>query len=211
MIRHHDGGVGMEQRAAAFWERHASGYDEASAFVERRWMSRARAWVVERAVGETLEVCIGTGANLPLYPNSVRLTGLDWSPGMLAEARAKAAELGRRADFRQGDAAELPFPDNTFDSVVCTFGLCCVPRYERAIAEMARVLQPDGRLLLADHVPSTRMPIRLAQRVIESVSSRLVGEHFTRRPAALLPAYGLSIVDTRRESAGIFEVVHATH
>lgn len=200
----------MEQRAVAFWERHAAGYDEASAFIERRWMSRARTWVAERTVGDVLEVCIGTGANLPLYSETVRLTGLDWSGGMLAETRAKAEALGRVVALHQGDAAELPFRDNTFDSVICTFGLCCVPRHERAIIEMVRVLRPGGRLLLADHVPSTRMPILLAQRAIESVSGRLVGENFTRRPAALLPGHGMTIIDSRRESAGIFEVVHAT-
>src|SRR5204863_7331930 len=108
-----------------------------------------------RAVGEVLEVAVGTGRNLPFYPDGTRLTGVDWSPAMLAIARQRAAALGREADLRQGDAQALDFPDESFDTVLCALGLCALPDDRRAVTEMARVLRPGGRLLLVDHVAAS--------------------------------------------------------
>lgn len=94
---------------------------------------------------------MGTGRNVPLYGEDVELVGIDLSPKMLAVARRRAAELGREVDLREGDAEQLPFPDTSFDTVVCTLAVCAVPDRDRALAEMHRVLRPGGRLLLLDH------------------------------------------------------------
>jgi len=118
-------------------------------FFERVLFGDTRAWVCSQAAGDVLEVAIGTGLNLPFYPESTRLTGIEWSPAMLGVARGRAAKLGQSADLRGGDAYDLPFPDVSFDTVVCTFSLCAIPDERRAVAEMTRVLRPGGRLLLA--------------------------------------------------------------
>ena len=134
------------------WDRRAVHYDAAGRLLERLLIGDSRAWIGRQATGRTLEVAVGTGRNLPHYPAGLDLTGLDLSPEMLARARRRAAELGRRVDLREGDAERLPFPDGSFDTVVCTLALCAVPDREAAIAEIDRVLRPGGRLLLLDHV-----------------------------------------------------------
>jgi len=77
----------------------------------------------------------------------------------------------------QGDAHALPFEDDTYDTVVCTFGLCAIPDLDRAIAEMHRVLRPGGRLVLVDHVAGSARPLRMLQRLLPviraSASSRI--------------------------------------
>ncbi len=73
--------------------------------------------------GEVLEIAVGTGRNLPLYPEDVRLTGVELSPMMLAVARQERLE----ADLRVGDAQDLQFPNASFDSVVATLALCTIP------------------------------------------------------------------------------------
>jgi ubiquinone/menaquinone biosynthesis C-methylase UbiE len=110
-----------------------------------------RAWVCSRARGLTLEVAIGTGRNLSLYGPEVELTGVDLSPGMLEVARRRAAELGRAVELREGEAERLPFPDEAFDTVVCTLAVCAVADRGAVLAEMYRVLRPGGALLLLDH------------------------------------------------------------
>jgi ubiquinone/menaquinone biosynthesis C-methylase UbiE len=121
----------------------------------------AREWVCAQATGNVLEIGIGTGRNLPHYPHDMRLTGVEVSPAVLAIARARARELGREVDLRVGDAQALEFPDESFDSIVCTLSLCTIPDDRAAVAEMRRVLRAGGRLLLLEHVRSPLLPVRL--------------------------------------------------
>jgi ubiquinone/menaquinone biosynthesis C-methylase UbiE len=134
------------------WDRRAPSYDRAPRWIERLGIGDSREWACRQATGRTLEVAVGTGRNLALYPASVELAGIDFSPGMLAQARRAAADRGRRVDLREGDAERLPYADASFDTVVCTLALCAIADRAAALAEMRRVLRPDGLVLLVDHV-----------------------------------------------------------
>ncbi len=188
-----------------YWDRHARGYDRQMSFVERRFLRDTRAWICGQAGGDTLEVAIGTGRNLPYYPQGVRLTGVELSPAMLDIARQRVSELGREVDLRLGTAHDLDFPDGRFDTVVCTLSLCAIPDDERAIGEMIRVLRPGGMLLLADHVAGATRPVRALQRLIELVSVPAAGEHFRRRPIRHVQAAGLNIEQHERFARGVIE------
>ncbi|MCM1966322.1 methyltransferase domain-containing protein [Streptomyces sp. G1] len=196
---------GNDERLRRYWDDHARSYDRQMRFFERTLFGESRSWVCSRATGEVLEVAIGTGLNLPLYPPGVRLTGIEWSPQMLALARRRADELGLVADLREGDAQALPFPDASFDSVVCTLGLCAIPDEQRAIAEMSRVLKPGGRLLLLDHVPSTVWPLRALQWLMELLTVPLGGEHLLRRPLQGVQGVGLEVERHDRFKLGVVE------
>ena len=196
-------------KARRVWDAYAPRYDRAIRFLERFLFRGGREWVCSRARGEVLEVAVGTGLNLPFYPPGVRLTGVDLSPAMLVAARVRAAELGRDADLRVADAAALPFPDASFDTVVCTLAMCAVPDERAAIGEMGRVLRPGGRLLLVDHIGSSWWPIWAAQRLLETVTIRTAGEHQTRRPLPVVRAAGFTIEESERLKAGSVERVAA--
>jgi len=152
-----------------------------------------------------LEVAVGTGLNLKFYPETVTLSGIDWSDAMLDLANQRAARLGRTAKLKVGDAQALPFDDASFDTVVCTFGLCAIPNHEAAIAEMTRVLRPGGRLILVDHIESNSRIARAAQRLLEVFSVPMGGEHFLRRPLNLVRAAGFDIEEVQRFKLGIVE------
>nr|WP_083661293.1 methyltransferase domain-containing protein [Actinophytocola xanthii] len=176
---------------------------------ERRLFGDSRPWACGQAVGEVLEVAVGTGLNLPFYPAQARLTGIDISEAMLDIARDRAAELDRSVTLRQGDAHALPFPEASFDMVVCTFGLCAIPDVEAAVGEMARVLRPGGRLVLVDHVAGSSRLVRVVQRLLELVTVPLAGEHFLRRPLDQVRASDLEIEQRQRFKAGLVERVVA--
>ena len=112
------------ERIKRIWEKQAPRYDRSAALWEKILFEDGRRWVGSRTHGEVLEVAIGTGLNLAFYPDGVRLTGVDLSPAMLEIARQRARELGMKVDLREGDAQDLPFPDGSFDTVVCTLSLC---------------------------------------------------------------------------------------
>ncbi|MEQ4722902.1 class I SAM-dependent methyltransferase [Nonomuraea sp. B19D2] len=199
------GSKAREERLRRYWDRQSVSYDRQMAYFDRRLFGDTRSWICGQAAGDTLEVAVGTGLNLPLYPEGVRLTGVEWSPAMLAIARRRASELGVQADLYEGDAQALAFPDAAFDTVVCTFSLCAIPDHGRAIAEMARVLRPGGILLLADHVAASAWPVRVVQRLVELVTVPLGGEHFLRRPILQLPEHGLTVERHDRFKLGLVE------
>jgi ubiquinone/menaquinone biosynthesis C-methylase UbiE len=194
-----------DERLRRYWDKHAGSYDREMGFFDRHLFGDTRDWVCAQASGEVLEVAIGTGLNLPHYPDGVALTGVEWSPAMLDLARRRAQELGRQVDLRLGDAQDLEFPDGSFDTVVCTFSLCGIPDDRQAVAEMDRVLRPDGLLLLADHVEASRWDARVAQRLIDLVTIPLGGEHFRRRPITHVHALGYAIERHQRFKLGIVE------
>ncbi|MEV5449543.1 class I SAM-dependent methyltransferase [Streptomyces sp. NPDC052535] len=198
-----------DQRLRRYWDRHARSYDRQMSFFDRTLFGESRTWICSRAGGRVLEVAIGTGLNLPLYPADVELTGLEWSPAMLDIARRRADGLGRTADLRVGDAQAMPFDDASFDTVVATLSLCAIPDEKRAVAEMVRVLRPGGRLLLLDHVIASAWPARSLQRLLELVTVPLGGEHFRRRPLRHVEAAGLRIEERDRFKLGIVERIAA--
>ncbi|MGH2752281.1 MAG: class I SAM-dependent methyltransferase [Actinomycetota bacterium] len=189
-----------------YYAREARTYDTEADFWERRLLgTEHRSWACSRAAGDTLEVAIGTGLNLPHYPLGVHITGIDLTPEMLAVAARRARDLERDVDLREGDALDLPFPESSFDTVVCTYALCSIPDEVRAIDEMKRVLRPGGRMILVDHIRSSVKPLYWLQRIYEFIPARTKGEYMTRRPSLHVEPAGFRIEDRDRMRAGIIE------
>lgn len=111
---------------------------------------RSLALLGEEPPTHALLVGIGSGLDLPLFPQGPQYTGLDLTPAMLARARCKAAELGLEIRLDEGDARRLPYDDAAFDAVVLHLILAVTPHPEQVLAEAARVLQPGGRILILD-------------------------------------------------------------
>ncbi|WP_328747215.1 class I SAM-dependent methyltransferase [Streptomyces sp. NBC_00285] len=178
-------------------------------FFDRVLFGDSRTRTCSQATGTVLEIAVGTGLNLPLYPADTRLTGIDWSPAMLDHACHRADQLQLTVELIEADAHALSFPDASFDTVVCTFSLCAIPDDRQAVAEMIRVLRPGGRLLLLDHVISSGWPTRILQRLLDLVTVPLGGEHLCRRPLVHVRAAGLEIEERDRSKLGIVERVAA--
>lgn len=104
--------------------------------------------------GRTLLVAVGTGNDLKYLPTDRNLIAIDISPRMIERARAKARHTGGNIHLALADVQRLGFADQTFDTVltVCTF--CSVPNPVEGLQELYRVLKPDGRLLMFEHVRS---------------------------------------------------------
>jgi ubiquinone/menaquinone biosynthesis C-methylase UbiE len=140
----------------ATWGRvFAACYDRALRASEEAGLADRRAGLLAQAAGRTLEVGAGTGLNLAHYPAAVtELVLTEPDPLMARRLRARAAGSGRRPEVIEAPAERLPFPDGSFDTAVLTLVLCTVPDPRAALAELARVLRPGGRLLFLEHVRS---------------------------------------------------------
>lgn len=191
-----------------FYDEYAGDYDRWMRFYDPLVLGDRRREVCSRARGRTLELAIGTGLNLPFYPDGVQLTGVDLSPAMLAVAERRARELGVDAELSVGDAHSLEFPDDRFDTVVSTLFFSSVPDPRRAATEVLRILKPGGRLLLLDHVRSPILAVRLVERLLAPPLRRFSGCDLLRDPLDYLGAVGFVVEGCRRSRLGIvLEVV----
>lgn len=196
-------------RVQRYYDAFASRYDTGISLVEKLLFGGGRRWVCSQAYGDVLELAIGTGRNLPYYPQDVRLTGIDVSREMLEFARQRAAELGREVVLQYGDAQALEFPDQRFDTVVATLALCSIPDERRALSEAMRVLRPGGQLLLLEHVRSDRLPVRAIQWLLNPLSVRFAADHLLREPHSAVEAAGFQIEHVERAKWGIVERLRA--
>jgi len=157
--------------------------------------------------GRVLEVGIGTGASLPHYRPGVELVGIDLSPGMLAVARRRVAELGLDADLMEMDAQHLELPDASFDAVVFDLCLCTVSDPRLAIAEGLRVARPGARIVFLEHIRSRLPPVALLQELLTLVTSRTQHDHWNRRTLDLAREAGVVVLRERRWLLGIFALL----
>lgn len=193
------------ERVREIFDASAAQYDREMAFNEKLLFGDGRAWACSQARGQVLEIAIGTGRNLPFYPASVEITGIEISPAMLEIARQRVQSLGRQVELVVGDAQALPFPDQRFDTVVCTLSLCCIPDERQAIAEVLRVLRPGGRFVALEHVRSPNPIIRGLERLLDSYTVRTQADHLLREPVETVQAAGFSIDYLKRQILGIVE------
>jgi ubiquinone/menaquinone biosynthesis C-methylase UbiE len=184
-------------------------YDRQISFFERILFGGGREWVCSQAEGDVLELAAGTLRNLEHYPAGVRITAIELSPEMLAIGRRRAEDLGRDADLRVGDVQNLDFPDGSFDTVVCTLGLCTIPDPRRAVVEAHRVLRPGGKLILLEHVRSPSLPVRTIERMLDPLSVRFQADHLTREPLEYVEDAGFEVERLERSKWGIVERVLA--
>lgn len=161
-----------------------------------RPIERQRAKIVPQAEGVVLELGFGSGLNLPYYNAGKvsRLYALEPSQGMLARAKAKAAEAAFPIDVLPETAEALSLGEATVDTVLVTYSLCTIPDPVSALTAARRVLKPGGRLLFCEHGAAPDMDVQRWQRRIEPVWKVIGGGcHLTRQIPALVKSAGFAI------------------
>jgi phosphatidylethanolamine/phosphatidyl-N-methylethanolamine N-methyltransferase len=121
-----------------------------------------------------LEVGIGTGLNLPLYPTHCHITGIDLSEEMLEKAQDKIIELGLiSVTLKVMDATVMDFGESEFDSAVATYTISAVPDPVGVLREMRRVVKPGGNIVLLNHFRSERRVVGRLEDFVSPVCTRL--------------------------------------
>jgi ubiquinone/menaquinone biosynthesis C-methylase UbiE len=190
------------------YDRQAALYDLREAPMELfigRW--RRRLWSQIPLGSRVLEIGVGTGKNMRWYPPGVSVVAVDFSPKMLARAVRRAR--GGRVDVRLAlmDAQALAFAAASFDVVVTTCVFCSVPDPVLGLGEVRRVLRPDGRILLLEHVRS-RLPLlgRLMDW-LNPLSVRLQGANINRNTVGNVERAGLRLKQVDNLFLDIFKLI----
>jgi AhpD family alkylhydroperoxidase len=187
----------------------ARAYDLVMGAADRSGLRRARERIAARASGDVLEIGIGTGRNLAIYPGDIALHAVDPSGPALAHAARRARRLGRSVTLTMGDAAALPYPDGSFDVVVGTFVLCSVGDVGATLREGRRVLRPGGTMRFLEHGRSRRTRVAWWQTRLAPTWSRATGgcrlDHDVR---SAIESAGMRITQERIRGGGLLvEVV----
>jgi phosphatidylethanolamine/phosphatidyl-N-methylethanolamine N-methyltransferase len=121
-----------------------------------------------------LEVGVGTGLCLPLYPRDCEITAIDLSSAMLEKAAARVKEHGlENVTLLRMDAGEMDFPDNTFDIVIAAYVVTAVPDHRKLMKEMIRVSRAGGRLILLNHFTQESPIIAAVEKAISPICTRI--------------------------------------
>ena len=121
-----------------------------------------------------LEVGVGTGLNLPLYPRDCSVAGIDISVEMLRKARERAKELERTGvTLSVMDASNLEFPADTFDHVLATYVISAVPDPVKTLLEMRRVCKPGGHVVILNHFKSENPVLGALEWMVAPVCTRI--------------------------------------
>jgi len=186
-------------QTARTYDRIAPLYDLIDGIYEHSWKARLRAALFAHAKGRILDVGVGTGCNIPFYPEGSKVVGIDMSERMLDRARERARELGRPMTLRPMNLLSLDFPDGSFDTVSATFVLLCLPDelQEASLRELRRVTRPDGRILLLDYRQSPKAGLRLLRQCLAPWMRWAFAGSFAATTERYLAAAGLATIHRR--------------
>jgi ubiquinone/menaquinone biosynthesis C-methylase UbiE len=160
---------------------------------------RIRPQLFEGLAGRILDAGIGSGRNMKFYPMGARITGIDFSPAMLARAERRARLSNARIELKVMDVTRLDFPAAFFDAAVASFLFCVLPDDLQVpgLRELARVVNCGGIIRLLEYVRPRGLVRGAIARSWEPWIAWAYGASFDRRTEEHIPEAGLELVEAR--------------
>lgn len=180
----------------------------------KKSMRQKRIKLLKKAQGKVLEIGIGTGLNIELYPKKIKkITAIDINPGMEKFVKNRARKADIEVDFTIANAEHLPFESSTFDTVVSTWTFCSILDINKALEEVYRVLKPDGQLIFIEHGESRNKTIIKWQKRVGKIWEFFgAGCHLDRDIKSILTGQQFVIKDYNEYSIdGVFPLIGYTY
>lgn len=158
---------GKKEQVAEMFDNIAPKYDFLNHFfsmgIDIQWRKKVQKMVHQHPVKNILDIATGTGdLAITLHKPGIEIKGVDISAGMLEVGRVKIKEKGLDNDITliQGDAENIPFPDNHFDAITVSFGARNFENLEKGLKDMLRTLKPDGKIYILEFSQPTKTPFK---------------------------------------------------
>jgi ubiquinone/menaquinone biosynthesis C-methylase UbiE len=185
-------------------------YDFMEAPMERLRFASWRQRLTGRITGPTaLEIGVGTGKNFAYYPDNVHMAGIDLSSRMLERARKRANKSNIKVDLQEMDVQHLNFSDHSFDTIFATFVFCSVPDPVMGLRELRRVCNPQGTLLLLEHMRPGNTALGFLFDALNPMVVRMMGANINRRTIDNIRAAGWQIQMEENLSSDIVKWIEA--
>lgn len=181
-------------------------YDKFMKPIERKAFYPIRKQLICRARGKVLEIGAGSGVNFPFYKEGLEVHAVEPNIHMQKRAQTKFNSSALAVKFYQASAENLPFEDNTFDTVVTTLVFCTIPDQLKALKEIKRVSKPGATILLFEHVRLSKTPfLAKLQDILTPVWKQVCdGCHLNREPIKLLQQAGFQVKEPTYYYKGLF-------
>lgn len=173
----------------------AAVYDRMNSPAEREFVGPRRERLLGELTGDVLDIGAGTGANLPYLRCATRVVATEPDPAMRRRLTDRASRSEAPVQVDDAPAEVLPYPEASFDAVVFTLVLCTVTNPDRALAEARRVLKPDGRLIVLEHVRGHGSLARWQDRITPLWRRMAAGCHPGRDTRAAVERAGFTFVE----------------
>ena len=186
----------------------AKRYDRGLWLLELSSLQKLRKQLLAQVAGNVLEIGMGTGVNLSIYDGVDFVAGIDLRPQVLAGAftRENAPAFG----ISCANAHQLPFGNGRFDNIVSTLVFCSIPDPPLALAEIRRVLKPNGRFYLLEHVRGQNPVSRRLTEWLQPAWFALQHEcHLNRETAVTLQQSGFTIEESSTHGFGLLQMMVA--
>lgn len=177
------------------YNRAAKIYDIFESPMEMMSLKKWRVDLMKELEGKVLEVGVGTGKNIPYYPEGMNITAIDFSEKMLIKAKIKAEALNKKVEFYHMDAELMDFQDNTFDTVFTTCVFCSVPDPVQGLKEIKRVCKPGGKIIMIEHVRSEKKILGLIMDLFNPLVVNSYGANINRRTINNIEKAGFSRIN----------------
>lgn len=186
------------------YDKFAAGYDKAFAPFEKRFLEKWRAETLSYLPENShiLEIGAGTGANFKFYPPSKCAAASEISIKMIEFAKRKTDDI----KLVQANAESLPFPESSFDAAFATLVFCSIPKPENAFAELIRVVKPNGKIVLLEHVRPNGI-LGTGFDLLNILTTALIEDCFNRETAKLAENSGLKISKLEKKAFGIVNLI----
>ena len=162
ILEHVSGIEQVKSKMKASWE--DGNYAHFASFMQNGAIEVLESWNIP-AKTQLLDVACGSGQTaIPAAQRGINVTGVDIARNLIEFARQRAIEEGLEIFFDEGDAEELPYPDQSFDTAITMFGAMFAPRPDQVVTELSRVLRPRGKLYMANWTQDS-MPAHMFKAV----------------------------------------------
>jgi demethylmenaquinone methyltransferase/2-methoxy-6-polyprenyl-1,4-benzoquinol methylase len=187
-----DSELGKKEQVAQMFDNISENYDGLnrviSLGIDVKWRKKVVKIVGKNNPKQILDIATGTGdlALMMASLNPERIVGLDISSGMLevGKRKIKKAKLSNKIEMIVGDSEEMPFKDGTFDAITVSFGVRNFANLAKGIKEIARVLKPDGVLVILETSNPTKFPFKQGYKLYTNLFLPIVGKLFSKDKVA---------------------------
>ncbi|WP_019412959.1 class I SAM-dependent methyltransferase [Paenisporosarcina sp. TG20] len=179
--------------------------------LEKTYFKKIRTSLISKAEGRVLEIGSGTGVNFPYYTNAIMVDAIEPNPLMSKRSGKRIRESSIPIRTYLLKAEKLPFPENTFDSVVATLVFCTITEPNKALQEIQRVCKPGAKILFFEHVRMNQKSLGITQDLLTPLWRKVCdGCHLNRDTLNILKQSNLSILKVNPHYGGLFLSIECT-